>query len=160
GTVFVGHPVEKTVELVDTTNAPADGELSTGNVELTVTPSQPRSAGGETLMAHVTWAPADAGTLTGYLSLESGDSPDLITLSGSAIFPPASPKTSCHQSGFDADAGECVVSLLPDGTACPDDPCLLGGACHGGVCQGAPRDCDDHNACTLDSCGDQGCLHV
>ncbi|MFT3841760.1 MAG: hypothetical protein QM723_32520 [Myxococcaceae bacterium] len=160
GTVFVGHPAEKTVELTDTTNAPADGLLATGIPEVVVTPFMAHSNGGETILARVTWSPRDAGTLTGYLSLESGDSPDLMALSGTALVPPACPQAPCHESSFDPDAGRCVVALLPDGTACPDDPCLSGGTCHGGTCQGAARDCDDHDACTLDSCGDQGCMHV
>ncbi len=57
----------------------------------------------------------------------------------------------------------CEHKPLANGTACDDqDPCTVGEACASGECVGgAPRDCDDHNECTEDSCDlGQGCVHT
>ncbi len=56
----------------------------------------------------------------------------------------------------------CVNTPLPNGTGCSDgDACTRGETCQGGLCTGgAPRDCDDHNPCTADSCDSlAGCQH-
>jgi len=56
----------------------------------------------------------------------------------------------------------CVVRDA-DGAACtPDDLCVEGGTCQGGACVGdAPRDCDDGDPCTVDSCDPAvGCVHT
>lgn len=48
----------------------------------------------------------------------------------------------------------CEHQTLPDGTPCDDsDPCTVGETCVNGICGGGkPRDCDDHNDCTVDFC--------
>jgi cysteine-rich repeat protein len=51
----------------------------------------------------------------------------------------------------------------PAGTACADGyGCTVGDACDGaGVCRaGAPRSCDDADACTTDLCANGTCLHL
>jgi len=50
-----------------------------------------------------------------------------------------------------------------DGVLCEDgDPCTAGDACQAGVCvPSGPRDCDDGNACTTDTCAaPAGCTHT
>ncbi|MFO0686135.1 MAG: MYXO-CTERM sorting domain-containing protein [Sandaracinus sp.] len=47
--------------------------------------------------------------------------------------------------------------------SCPDDgnACTPLPVCNAGACGATPPvDCDDHNACTTDSCGPSGCLHA
>ncbi len=65
-------------------------------------------------------------------------------------------------TGCDAATGECLYAAAPDQTPCGEG---LGTCeeqrCISGACQGVPRDCDDHNECSIDSCDSQsGCRHV
>jgi len=48
----------------------------------------------------------------------------------------------------------CVSEPAADGAGCNDEnPCTVGDACRGGVCvSGGPRDCNDGNDCTADTC--------
>jgi hypothetical protein len=46
--------------------------------------------------------------------------------------------------------GQCV---FPDGYPCDDgDPCTVNDVYNSGICQGTPKNCDDGNHCTTDSC--------
>lgn len=60
------------------------------------------------------------------------------------------------------EGGRCVESVVADATPCEDgDLCTAGDLCAAGVCQpGAPVDCDDDEPCTIDTCGDEGCVHA
>ena len=71
------------------------------------------------------------------------------------------------------DQNPCTKDIcLPDGgcdyenltgPVCDDeDPCTIGDACVDGTCgQGEPKNCDDLNPCTDDSCDDLGsCVHA
>jgi hypothetical protein len=56
----------------------------------------------------------------------------------------------------------CVHTPLPDGTSCSDhNVCTRNDICQSGTCMaGAPRDCDDQNPCTADTCDPlSGCTH-
>jgi len=49
--------------------------------------------------------------------------------------------------------GQCGYPPIPDGAACQNDGCHVGGTCQSGVCVGASLvNCDDGNACTADTC--------
>jgi len=67
----------------------------------------------------------------------------------------------CHALRCDLDAHLCVMAVL-DGTPCdPVSACEVQGTCRQGECRGEPRNCDDQNECTDDSCDPaQGCLNV
>ena len=57
----------------------------------------------------------------------------------------------------------CIHDPLVDGTSCSNgNPCDGNETCLRGNCAvGPPRDCDDHNLCTEDSCDPlDGCVHV
>ena len=55
------------------------------------------------------------------------------------------------------DDGACTSTPQVEGGACDDgDLCTEEDTCSGGVCSGAPRDCDDHQPCTLDTCDSDG----
>lgn len=79
---------------------------------------------------------------------------------------------SCHGSPGCDDGNPCTLDSVDpttgacvhvDATTCDDgDVCTVGDTCSGGVCHGgtAPLNCDDSNACTIDSCDPNlGCLH-
>ena len=69
------------------------------------------------------------------------------------------PSLPCRQS--DCRDGACVESSVADGTPCgATDPCLIAAHCESGACVGTPRDCDDGNVCTLDTCEAGECLHA
>jgi hypothetical protein len=70
----------------------------------------------------------------------------------------------CHKAACNPNLGKCFVALLIDGTACTGqgDLCVEGaGTCLAGQCQGTPKNCDDKNVCTDDTCDPKaGCLHA
>jgi hypothetical protein len=70
----------------------------------------------------------------------------------------------CTSDGCNVNAGGdgCVHS---NNTATCDDgnPCTVGDVCSGGTCQvGAPKNCNDSNVCTIDSCNSStgNCTYV
>ncbi len=68
----------------------------------------------------------------------------------------------CHDPGAcDPTNGVCSNPPSVDGTSCNDgDACSISDVCGGGVCAGAPLDCDDQNSCSDDSCHGGTCQHV
>jgi Cohesin domain len=64
----------------------------------------------------------------------------------------------CHLVGTcDSLTGFCDDPVAMDGTACDDSMfCTTADMCTGGVCGGGPRDCDDLDSCTADSCDEIG----
>ena len=66
----------------------------------------------------------------------------------------------CHALRCDLDTHLCVMAVL-DGTPCdPLSACEVQGTCRQGECRGEPRNCDDRNDCTEDSCDPAtGCIH-
>jgi cysteine-rich repeat protein len=68
----------------------------------------------------------------------------------------------CTNDFCNADSG-CVAQAVDDNTPCDDQSlCTQTDTCHNGQCSGAePLDCDDAEACTIDTCeAAQGCLHT
>jgi N-acetylneuraminic acid mutarotase len=64
----------------------------------------------------------------------------------------------CEAGSCPPATGVCDYSPLPDGTAC-GDACTEGGSCESGSCMATAENCDDHNACTTDSCDPaMGCV--
>jgi len=66
---------------------------------------------------------------------------------------PCDDEESCTTDGCDSATG-CTHTPLADGEPCDDDDlCTKGEACQGGSCTGgAPRNCNDGEACTTDGC--------
>lgn len=67
------------------------------------------------------------------------------------------PVKTCSQCESCADVGgiaTCVPDTSKDDQPCEDgDKCTLNDTCQAGVCvSGLPKDCDDNNACTADTC--------
>jgi hypothetical protein len=57
---------------------------------------------------------------------------------------------------------EAVIGCCSSNDDCPDEPCRLGRICTGAFCTGGtPRDCDDADAKTIDTCDPAvGCVHT
>lgn len=60
----------------------------------------------------------------------------------------------CKKSACDTNTGQCKVVPKTNGVACDDgNPCTVGDTCQNGVCQpGGPKDCNDNDVCTTDTC--------
>jgi len=68
----------------------------------------------------------------------------------------------CNSAICDENQDACCRLPRADGTLCDDGLfCTVGDSCQGGQCRASPRDCDDHDSCTADSCSEseQKCLH-
>jgi len=65
------------------------------------------------------------------------------------------------QTSVSCDGTGCAISAKADDTACSDDgTACTTDACQGGACSHKQLDCNDDNACTLDTCYYAlGCLH-
>ena len=62
-----------------------------------------------------------------------------------------------------SNKGSCSHNASPDGSPCDDGKaCTLPDECQNGAClPGAVTNCNDNNACTMDSCDDKaGCSHA
>jgi hypothetical protein len=61
--------------------------------------------------------------------------------------------SQCAQGVCDDDEDACVGSPINEDQPCSDgDPCTTGDHCWDGECYAEPKDCDDENPCTDDSC--------
>jgi hypothetical protein len=111
-------------------------------------------AGGASLVLDVSLTPTGIGDFSG--TLRAGPLA-LPIFAKAAAAPICEAPSSCEESH--AEGQQCVAAPKPDGAAC-SERCLEAGACAGGQCLGQPRQCDDGDACTTDSCSDaQGCAH-
>ncbi len=73
---------------------------------------------------------------------------------GSEVFCSKSQDTDCLKSTCNPKTGGCALAPAAGGTACDDGkPCTDKTTCALGVCGGgAPKACNDGDACTIDSC--------
>lgn len=117
--------------------------------------------GGSRIEVEIRFTPEQPGEASGSLEVSSDSMQLRVPLSGHALaVPDCGEEPTCHETGFDSSTGECVTTVLPDGTAC-STPCVDSAFCQGGACLGTSTVCDDGNPCTLDGCDqDRGCIHV
>lgn len=112
--------------------------------------------GAATEEVEVVFTPQTVGLVEG--ALEVG--PLTLGLRGEGVAPPSCTTTNfCERSTFDPQSGTCLTATFPDGAACGVG-CVLDGHCQQGRCLGAPVDCGDGDACTVDSCSAEGCAHA
>lgn len=79
----------------------------------------------------------------------SGDTTDVVL---SCPPCPASP-SSCIEIGCNTGTGKCEATYVAPGTPCDDgNACTGGDSCGNGKCQGTAIPCDEHDACTADTC--------
>jgi hypothetical protein len=65
----------------------------------------------------------------------------------------AEPNPTNECEACDAATNNTAFTTVTNGTSCNDgDACTTSDSCQTGVCAGTPRDCDDANECTQDSC--------
>lgn len=113
-------------------------------------------AGGATERVPVVFRPASVGLAEGLLLVGASS----IEVRGVGVAIPAcEPTRSCQAATFDLASAQCLREPQPDGTACTDQ-CVTQARCLAGACVGAPVDCSDRNACTVDACGPSGCTHT
>lgn len=62
-------------------------------------------------------------------------------------------RNPCVRVRCEPYAASCTLTFEPDGTPCSDDDlCTVGDVCDRGRCIGTPRDCDDGESCSTDTC--------
>lgn len=110
---------------------------------------------GATESLSLTFRPSVAGEASAVLHVDEGGVP----LSGLGLPPPMCAGTACRIGRFDAAIMQCTTDLAPDGVGCTDG-CVEAGQCSNGECIGSSALCDDADVCTVDACGDEGCIHV
>ncbi len=100
-------------------------------------------------------APLDDGNLcNGTLVCDtSGAAPVCKANPASVVFCPSIAGKPCLEGSCQPATGKCAAQPVADGSACDNgDACSTSDVCIGGVCKGLAVDCDDGNACTVDSC--------
>lgn len=101
--------------------------------------------------ATITYAPQRPGEHRAEATLIQGGRERRIPVVARAVDPATCPIAgSCENLRATAD-GRCFIELKPDETACAA-PCVMGGVCRAGICEGPPPPCDDGNECTDDRC--------
>ncbi len=67
----------------------------------------------------------------------------------------------CTVDTCDPLYADCYYAVVGDGTECDDeDLCTVSDMCSQGLCLGVPRNCDDQNECSADSCDSEtGCVN-
>jgi hypothetical protein len=152
GAVVIETPASATLSIHNASQAAQQAHLSAAApfaIDATV-----EIAGGGTVDVSIPFLPQSLRPASGVLTVAKDSGPVTVALSGTGVpKPTCSPPDDCHG---------CDGRALADGTACTGgNVCLVGGRCSAGTCRGAPRDCDDGDACTLDVCDPMmGCQHV
>lgn len=149
----------RTAQLINTSQSLRRAELESGGDQFLV-PSAVELPGGELTAIEVTFAPTAEGVTSATIRVRDGEQVLELAVRGEGRRPPSCPPSSldCHAL-LPNDEGDCIDALVPDGSACTA-ACVEGGTCRQGVCVGAARSCDDHDACTADRCSNEkGCLH-
>lgn len=139
-----------------------------GRLEVTLTATAPFQvaptlslAGGADETVTVTLPASSAGDFEGVLSVSAGEKKFDVTLNAHVAEHPVCEASECHVSTFDPVRGECVEAPGNEDAPCgAHNACIIGAVCRNGTCMGTPRDCDDGDACTSDSCARAaGCRH-
>ncbi len=152
---WVGQTTRASVEIINRGGPSDEAAVSLDLPFATVTKSVTLGR-GESELVVVEFAPPTAGSHTA--TLRVGDLE--VAVEGQGRVPPQClAPAACRSVRFDFDLGECVTSVLPDSTACATS--CVSGTCAAGTCVGQLIACDDHDACTVDLCGEaDGCSHA
>ncbi|MEW5739061.1 MAG: hypothetical protein AB1938_09045 [Myxococcota bacterium] len=160
GQVIEGQAAERTLEIGNLSRGPVEVTVSVDGRAFSILDAPERLPVGN-FELRVRFRPDAEGTYAGSCTISPGGvAPILVPLSGEgAPIPECRPTEACRVSAWSAEAGRCVEAPAPDGTPCEAE-CLTGGRCAAGRCVGTPEDCEDGNACTVDSCHpERGCEH-
>ncbi len=152
---FVGAVSRQTVHLLNSGGASASVDVHTSAPFSSPTTTL-HLGSGDTVDVTVDFAPLVPGAVSG--TLTAGELS--VELLGEGLAPPDCSSTNpCETKAFDYSTSACLAHPHPDGEPCASG-CLSTGQCQGGVCVGSAMDCGDANACTIDACGEGGCLHT
>ena len=122
-------------------------------------PSALEVPGGAEVELAVVFTPTALGLATGTLFLDEV----AVAVTGEGVEPlDCGPSGPCDEVRFDPESLSCVHTVREEGASCSDElQCIEEGACRSGVCAGRAASCDDHDACTNDSCAlGRGCQHT
>ncbi len=112
----------------------------------------------------VQFAPTMVGTFKETLNVRAdGAGNSSTSLVGEARGVPMCPNPSdCNDVSFDLETNKCVERARADGVSCGgSNLCLIAATCVAARCVGAPKNCGDDNACTIDTCNSvTGCEHL
>lgn len=161
GRVVEGQAVERTLEVVNASRGELEVTVSVAGAAFALVTPPDRLIPGSTEV-RLRFTPDDAKAFDGACTIRvAGFQPIEVPLSGEgAPIPECEATQACHQSTWSVTEGRCVETPVADGTAC-EATCLVQASCSAGRCVGAPRDCDDGNACTVDTCHpERGCEHA
>lgn len=158
GTVWLGARSERAVRVSNSTRV--EQTLSISVPDGYEAPETVALPAGGVVRVEVAFAPAEERAYPGDLVIAGEGAERRIPLEGTgraALSCPA--ETACRSYAFAPAHGTCEPVAAPDGLAC-EDACTTDGVCQAGECVGASRSCDDHDACTFDACGPEGCVHT
>lgn len=114
----------------------------------------------------VLYSPGNEGTHEGrlVLTVTATKKTSTITLLGHATeAPDCAPASPCDYARRDGDTGACRRGPVEEGTPCSSgNGCQVDERCVAHECVGVPRDCDDDDVCTDDSCNPLlgQCVHL
>ncbi len=94
---------------------------------------------------------------------KSGAAPACKALPNSTVFCAKTDDTACLKATCDPKTAKCALQPVATGAACDDGlVCTTGELCDKGSCGGGKANqCDDKNACTIDSCDAKlGCVQT
>ncbi len=163
GRVLEGHDAKQTLTLTGTGTVSVDVKVAVEGAGFSAA-DQLHVPGGGAALLDVGFHASNleqAGKVS--LTAVGSDTPVEVPLHAVGVRPKVCvPSAPCKQSAYSLELDTCVESDAPDDSTCtPSSICLENGRCHQGLCQGTARSCDDHNACTDDSCSEQvGCLNT
>lgn len=151
---FVGEAATATIEVSNQGGETAEAEVFID------APFAPSSSAltlvrGESQNIAIVFSPGAAQHYAAVLHI----GPLAIPVQGTGLaIPECTASAICRDVRFDTSLVMCVETTSVDDTPC-ETSCVRG-ACQGGTCLGSLKECDDHNACTLDACGEtDGCAH-
>lgn len=155
GEVWLSKTSTREVTLTNPSRAAQSVTLS-ADAPFTIAASLYELSGGEVRVVNIVFAPSSAGEFSGVLKVGDAN----VSLHGVAkAVPNCGAALPCRVTAFDFERGECVETNRDDGTAC-DAPysCFQRAECRAGTCIGTQTNCNDGNACTLNACGETGCV--
>jgi hypothetical protein len=155
GDTFVGTAKSQTFTLHNRGAASLTVQVSVDDGPFTVSPDEVVLSAGLDALVQVTFTPRSLGVATGTVTVGGRT----VALDGAGVVAPECNAGPCEVASVDAEAG-CVVTARPDDSPCSDaNTCVSAGVCRAGTCVSSQTTCDDGNACTVDLCGQQGCVH-
>ncbi len=158
---FLGYPTVASIEILNGSRVTHAIALRT-EAPFTLKTTSFDLPGGASVWVEATFDPLAVGDFQQAVKLESEDQSIEAIFAASALKPPACAEQGpCWHSRYDHPSGSCVQVNAADATSCNGgSACLLTSQCIAGQCVGTAKDCDDHDACTTDSCDvASGCVH-